>query len=93
MRTGGLGCGVNGLFSLAKQPLFDLGLFLYAVTTLVWIKVISVEPLSVAYPVLTSITFLLVTLAAAFFLHEGIAFQKIIGLIVILVGIVLVGRG
>ena len=91
-RAGGLAAGITGLVNLARQPYFDLGLILYALATLVWIRVLSVEPLSIAYPVLVSITFLLVTMGAMLLFRESLAWHKILGLVVILAGIFIVSR-
>ena len=91
-RAGGLAAGITGLVNLARQPYFDLGLILYALATLVWIRVLSVEPLSIAYPVLVSITFLLVTMGAVLLFRESLAWHKIIGLVVILAGIFIISR-
>jgi len=91
-RAGGLTAGISGFVNLAKQPLFDLGLIFYALATLVWIRVLSVEPLSIAYPVLVSLTFLLVTMGAVLLFCESLSWQKILGLIIILTGILIVNR-
>lgn len=91
-RAGGLVAGIAGLVNLARQPHFDLGLILYALATLVWIRVLAVEPLSIAYPVLVSITFLLVSLGAAVLFRESLAWPRILGLMVILAGIFIVSR-
>jgi multidrug transporter EmrE-like cation transporter len=91
-KAGGLDQGISGFVNLAKQPLFDFGIVLYALATLVWIRVLSVEPLSVAYPVLVSITFLLVTMGAALLFCESLSWHKILGLMVILAGILIVSR-
>ncbi|OGQ98925.1 MAG: hypothetical protein A2505_03300 [Deltaproteobacteria bacterium RIFOXYD12_FULL_55_16] len=91
-RAGGLILSFGGVINLLRQPRFDLGFILYAVTTILWIKVISIEPLSVAYPVLVSITFLLVTLGAAVLFRENLNWQKLLGLAVILAGIFIISR-
>ena len=51
---------------LLPQPLFLSG-FLYFLASLVWLRVVASEPLSVAYPVLVSLTFTLVTGGAVLF--------------------------
>lgn len=91
-RAGGCTIALAGVAGLVRQPRFDIGLTLYAMASLVWFRVLSVEPLSIAYPVLVSSTFLLVTLGAMLFFHESLAWQKIIGLVIILIGIFIVSR-
>jgi multidrug transporter EmrE-like cation transporter len=96
IRAGGFGLSlrtlVNDLLRLARQPLFVAGLVLYATAALVWFRVISTEDLSSSYPLLVSLTFVLVTLGATVFFREPVSWQKVLGLGVILAGIVLVAR-
>lgn len=95
-RAGGFAVNLGhvhlGLLALARQPLFDLGLVLYVLTTLIWFRVLSTEPLSVAYPVMTSATFLFVTIGAVVLFREPLNAGKILGLLVILAGILMVSR-
>lgn len=95
-RAGGFSVQLNelhlGLLRLFSQPLIDLGLFLYLVASLIWFRVLSSEPLSVAYPVLISTTFVLVTLGAVLLFRESINSYKIIGLTVICAGIFIISR-
>ena len=78
------------LFALFMQPLFVTGFAIYFLASVVWFRVVATEPLSVAYPVLVSLTFILVTTGAVVFFDEAISLRKIIGLTVILAGIFLV---
>jgi multidrug transporter EmrE-like cation transporter len=82
----------SSLLALAHQPLFVAGVVLYGLAALIWFRVLSVEPLSTSYPVLVALTFLLVTGGAAVFFHESLAIQKVAGIGIILLGIVLVSR-
>jgi len=95
-RAGGFGLSLDSLVSdllrLARQPLVLAGLTLYATTALLWFRVISTENLNSSYPLLVGLTFVLVTLGATVFFHEPVSWQKVLGLGVILVGIVLVAR-
>ena len=79
---------------LLAQPLFILGLIFYALSAVVWIKVISnsQNELTSSYPILVGLTFVLVTLGAVFFFEERAAWQNLVGIIVILSGIVIVSR-
>jgi drug/metabolite transporter (DMT)-like permease len=93
-RAGGFGLSlrtlVSDLLRLVRQPFFVAGLVLYATAALVWFRVISTENLSSSYPLLVSLTFVLVTLGAVVFFREPISWQKVLGLGVILAGILLV---
>ncbi len=82
----------RAVLDLVRQPLFDLGFVLYGVTSLVWFRVLSTEPLSVAYPVLISSTFILVNLGAVVLFHETISYYKILGLFVIIIGVFVVSN-
>ena len=81
------------IFALAINPIFIVGLILYGGGTLIWMRVISTEPISVGYPILMSIAFITVTGGAAFFFSEAITIPKIIGMIVIVVGVVIATNG
>jgi multidrug transporter EmrE-like cation transporter len=95
-KAGGIGGELSTLFTaflnLLKQPAFNSGILMYAFATLVWVRIISIEPLSVAYPLLVSITFLLVTFGAAVFLKETVTISKVIGLLLIISGILLLSQ-
>ncbi len=95
-RVGGLGMTSSSIltscFNLIKQPYFDIGIIMYGMATLVWIKILSNEPLSVAYPILVSITFMLVTLGAVVIFKETLNIHKILGLLIILSGIIIISR-
>ena len=96
MRAGGFGVGsrplVHQVFELAQQPLFVIGVLLYGFAALVWFRVLSTEDLSSSYPLLISLTFVLVTLGAVVIFREHLNTQKVVGLAVILTGVVLVAR-
>ena len=80
------------LLKLAHEPKFVGGFFLYGLASLIWFSVISTENLSTCYPLLVSMTFVLVTVGSVFFFGERVSPQKIIGMAVIFTGIVVVSR-
>ncbi len=80
------------IFALAHQPLFVVGFLLYGVAALIWFRVLASEPLSSSYPMLVSLTFLLVTVGAMLVFGEKVNALKVAGLFVLLVGILLVSR-
>ena len=84
---------LSQLLKLAYEPRFVSGFILYGLASLSWFSVISMENLSTAYPVLVSISFVLVTFGSVFFFGERISPQKVIGMAIILAGIVVVLRG
>lgn len=80
------------LWEVAKQPSFIVGIIFYVMASVVWLKIISTEPLSLAYPVLISITFLLVTGGAMLFFSEPVTGLKLSGIFVIIFGIYLLSN-
>ena len=96
LRSGGLKLSAQtvlpGLLNLLRQPLFLSGVVLYGVSAIIWFSVISTEQLSTAYPVLVSITFVLVTVGSVLFFQEGVSVLKALGIAWILAGIWIVAR-
>jgi multidrug transporter EmrE-like cation transporter len=78
---------LSGLVRLFLQPLFALGFVTYFAASVVWFRVVATESLSLAYPVLVSLTFALVTAGAVALFSEPLSLRKLIGLVVILAGI------
>ena len=87
---GGLAETVRGLVALFMEPRFLLGFVLYFVASVVWFRVVATERLSVAYPLLVSCTFTLVTAGAVVAFGESLTRRQVLGLLVILAGIALI---
>jgi multidrug transporter EmrE-like cation transporter len=83
----------DGLVRLISQPAFDVGLVLYGVAALVWFRIVSTEPLSAAYPLLISVTFMLVTVGAVALFGESMTQRKLSALAITVVGILVLGSG
>jgi multidrug transporter EmrE-like cation transporter len=81
------------IFALMLNPIFIIGITLYGAGTLLWMRVISTEPLSVGYPILMSVAFIAIAFGAAIFFKEAITPQKLIGMVVIVVGVVIATSG
>lgn len=65
------------------------GLFLFGISFLLWLFVISKIKLSVAYPISTSLNFILIALFSWLFLREQLLPTQILGIVVIIFGIFL----
>lgn len=65
---------------------------LYGISFLLTVRVVAVNPLSVASPAMAGGTFFLITMASWLLLGEGIGYQKIAGIAFIFMGIVLLTR-
>lgn len=77
------------LRSFLTNPFIIFAILIYAFTILIWIYVLRLLPLSVAYPI-NSLAFIFVPLAAYFFLEESINIFSFIGGILIISGIFLI---
>jgi multidrug transporter EmrE-like cation transporter len=94
--AGGLnlqGDGIPGLLlRLAKQWTFVLGLVAYALAALVWFRVLPIAEVSISYPILVGLTFVMVSVGAVLWFRESISSLKVLGIAVILTGIVLAAK-
>lgn len=78
---------LRSLVLLFTEPKFLGGFVLYFAASVVWFRIISTEPLTTAYPVLVSLTFVLVTGGAVFWFAEPVSLRKVLGIACILLGI------
>jgi len=83
----------SALFRLMLQPHFFTGIVFYALAAVVWFRVIASEPLTTAYPILVSITFVFVSLGAVYWFGEHMSARKIAALALMLAGIALMSKG
>ena len=74
----------------AGTPRLWVGLFLFGVSALFWLVVLSRVPLSVAYP-FVGVSYILIVAFARFFLHEHVPTLRWIGVAVVAFGIAIVG--
>lgn len=85
----GLGPLAYGLYVISR-PQVIVGILCYIGTFGTWLSVLSRLELSVAYPIFVSAAFTVVTLGAMLFFHENITPLRIIGMVVVFIGICLV---
>ena len=84
----------NILITIAKMfllPNVIMGLAFYGISTVFWLVALSKIELSVAYPML-SIGYILLMILSYFLLNEAITIQKVIGTLLVVVGITLISR-
>lgn len=72
---------------IAFNPFLILGVTLFVATLGAYGAVLSKMNLSIAYPIMTSLGFLIVTVFSALYLRETITTMQIIGLVCIAIGI------
>jgi drug/metabolite transporter (DMT)-like permease len=79
------------LFQVATTWQVLLGLFLFVLSAVSWLLVLSRVPLSFAYP-FAGLTYLLITLFGKFVLREHVPGLRWFGIALIIAGILVVGR-
>jgi len=93
VRAGGFSPSLLALFQLFRQPALVVGVLLTGISALLWFRILAGQKLSTCYPLFVSLTYLFITLGAFYFLHEKVSIQKLVGLVVIIIGITVVARG
>lgn len=78
------------IIKILFSPFIFSGLVMYGFATILWLFILSRVPLSVAYPV-QSIAYVLAVFGAYFIFHEPLSPTKIIGVILIILGVSLIG--
>ena len=89
--TGALKFTADSIKDVLTTPAVWGGLFLFGLSAIVWLAVLSRTSLSFAYP-FASLTYVLILLADRFVLHEEIPFLRWVGVAAIVTGIVLVAQ-
>lgn len=76
----------KNLIEKILNPFFLVGLFFYALSVLLWMKILEKLDISVAYP-LMAISYIFVIIGANIFFQEIITVSKIIGVFFIIIGV------
>ena len=76
---------------LTSWPLV-VGLVLFALNVIAWTQALSKLPLSVAYPIMVSMTLLIVIMGSALLFKESISWIQWVGFVLIVVGVACVTR-
>lgn len=74
----------------AKEPLLWFGLFLFGISALFWLVVLSRVPLSVAYP-FAGLSYIVIVVLDQFILNEHVPGLRWVGAAIVAVGIALIG--
>jgi len=90
--AGGFRFDLISILRLTMQPFFLVGVILYGLAGIGWFRVIATEPLSTAYPILVSLTFLLVSIGAVLIFKEPMGVWKILGIGMMIAGICFVAK-
>lgn len=81
----------SSFFHIITTPFVLLGLFLYAVSAMFWLVVLSRVELSYAYPMI-SIGYVFVIFFSWVLFHEHISSSRILGALLICSGVLLLAR-
>lgn len=77
-------------------PLLDVwvlaGVAVYAVEIIVWVRILSLVPLSMAFPI-ASLNFLAIALASRWWLGEPVSVRRWAGAALVTAGVALVAQG
>jgi len=76
---------------ISFQPFILSGLSCYVLSVALWIAALSKAPVSLAYPML-SIGYIVNAVAAYYLLGESLTAQKMLGVLVIIIGVYLVAK-
>jgi drug/metabolite transporter (DMT)-like permease len=77
---------------LLFSPYILGGLMLYAIATVLWLFILSRVDLGLAYPV-QSLAYIFAVFGAYWIFNEPLSVPKIIGCLLILSGVIFIGRG
>lgn len=83
---------ITNVIKVVGSPFIIVGLFLYGLSFLIWLRVLTFNDLSRSYPIFATIVFLMTTLGSIKFLNEDVSLVRILGMAVMLVGIFIVSR-
>ena len=96
LKAGGLSLSLDRFWSdalaLGAQPLFVIGFILYGLAAVLWFSVLPRVDLSISYPVLVGLTFVLVVFGSMVVFNENLPWAKVLGLALILAGVAIVAR-
>ena len=77
------------LFRLVFNSFVILGLFLYGVSSIMWVAILSKLDLSYAYP-LVSLNFVIIAIFSRIFLKEKVTKLRWLSIVIIMIGVILV---
>jgi len=83
---------ITDFLKLATNPFVIVGLIFYGLGFLIWLKILTVFEVSKVYPIMVSITITLVLFGSSIILKENVSFLRILGVIVLMLGVLLVFR-
>jgi len=83
---------VQYYLGVLSKPQVLVGAVIYIISALLWLAVLGMMDISAAYPIFVSGAFLIVTVAAILLFQEHVNLVRILGILVVLLGIFLVSQ-
>lgn len=83
---------VTEVLKVFLNPLVAIGLALYGMSFIIWLRILTFNDLSRSYPIFATIVFLLTTLGSMIFLKEHVSLYRVLGIAIMLLGIYVVAR-
>ena len=80
----------EGIIKMLLKKTIIIGLSIYAVSALLWITVLQTVEVSYAYPFI-SLGYVATTILSVIMLKEKVNTKRIIGTIIIIIGVIIVG--
>lgn len=80
------------LSGLLKLPVFWISIATFIAANVLWLYIVSQQPISVAFPLQISLVLVMTTIVSVTVFSEQISPSRITGMILIIAGIVLVSR-
>lgn len=81
----------QSIWKLITNPFIFIGMIFFALSSLLWIKVLTKSELSYAYP-MVSMSYIIVGIASFVLFKESITINKIIGILTIVFGVFILNR-
>lgn len=82
--------GVDSFKSFVTSPFIWAGLGSFGLALMFYTYVLTKMNLSIAYPLMTSLGFLIVVAFSIFYLHEAVHWLQILGMVIVILGLYLV---
>ena len=83
---------VQYYLQVLSKPQVLVGAVIYIVSALLWLRVLWLMDITAAYPIFVSGAFLIVTAAAILFFKEHVNWVRIVGILVVVLGIFVVSQ-
>ena len=81
---------VKNLFSVVFQPLVFFGFVFFAVSAIIWMRILTMESLNKSYPIIVGCMMVFLTISSAIVLHEPLGVARIAGIALIVFGTILI---